>query len=58
VLKQPGDDLQRRAVIANVQYNVARLKKATPILADMVTKGDVGVVGGVYEIATGKVTLV
>jgi carbonic anhydrase len=58
VLKQPGADLERRAVIANVQYNVARLKKATPILADMVAKGDVGVVGGVYDIATGKVTLV
>jgi carbonic anhydrase len=58
VLKQPGDDLQRRAVIANVQYNVARLKKATPILADMVAKGDVGVVGGVYDIGSGKVTLV
>ncbi len=58
VLKQSGDDLQRRAVIANVQYNVARLKKATPILADMVAKGDVGVVGGVYDIGSGKVTLV
>lgn len=57
-LKQPGSDIQPRAVIANVQYNVERLKKATPILADMVAKGELGVVGGVYDIATGKVTLV
>lgn len=58
VLKQPGDALDQRAVVANVQYNVERLKKATPILADMVTKGDLRVVGGVYDLATGKVTLV
>lgn len=58
VLKQPGSDLQQRAVVANVQYNVERLKKATPILADMIAKGDLSVVGGVYDLATGKVTLV
>ena len=58
VLKKAGDDLQQRAVIANVQHNVERLKKATPILAGMVTKKEVRVVGGVYDIATGKVTLV
>jgi carbonic anhydrase len=58
VLKQPGADIEQRAVVANVQYNVARLKKEKPILADMVAKGDLRVVGGVYDIATGKVTLV
>jgi carbonic anhydrase len=57
-LKKPGSDLEQRAVVANVQYNVERLKKATPILADMVTKNQLGVVGGVYDIATGKVVLV
>jgi carbonic anhydrase len=57
-LKQPGSDLAQRAVVANVQYNVDRLKTATPILADMVTKGGLRVVGGVYDLATGKVNLV
>jgi carbonic anhydrase len=57
-LKQPGSDLEQRAVVANVQYNVERLKKATPILADMVAKGDLRVVGGVYDLATGKVNQV
>jgi carbonic anhydrase len=57
-LKKPGSDLEQRAVVANVQYNVERLKKATPILADMVSKNQLGVVGGVYDIATGKVVLV
>ena len=58
VVKKPGDNLEQRAVVANVQYNVKRLQTATPILSDMVAKKKVRVVGGVYELATGKVTLV
>ena len=58
VLKQSGDDLQQRAVIANVRYNAQRLQHAKPILAEMVAKNDVRVVGAVYDLATGKVTLV
>ncbi|ARP99600.1 carbonic anhydrase [Pseudorhodoplanes sinuspersici] len=58
VLKKAGDDLRQRAVIANVQHNVERLKKATPILAGMVAKKEVSVVGAVYDLATGKVALV
>src|SRR6267154_1822444 len=38
-LKQSGGDLEQRAVIANVRYNVQRLQEAKPILADMVAKG-------------------
>jgi carbonic anhydrase len=57
-LKQPGDDLAQRAVLANVRYNVQRLIEAKPILADMVTAKKLSVVGGVYDLATGKVTLV
>src|SRR6266852_667629 len=58
VLKQPGADLAQRAVIANVRYNVQRLKEATPILADMVASGKLRVVGGVYDLATGKIAVV
>ena len=58
VLKQPGEDLARRAVIANVRYNVQRLQEAKPILADMVAGGKLRVVGAVYDLPTGKVTLV
>ena len=57
-LKQPGDDLAQRAVLANVRWNVQRLIEAKPILADMVTAKKLSVVGGVYDLATGKVTLV
>jgi carbonic anhydrase len=58
VVKQPGDDLAQRAVIANVRYNVKRLIDAKPILADMITAGKLSVVGGVYDLASGKVTVV
>ena len=57
-LKQAGDDLEQRAIISNVRYNVQQLKKAKPIIASMVTKGQIQVVGAVYTLATGKVTLV
>ena len=57
-LKESGDDLEQRAVIANVRHNVEQLKQAKPILAEMVAKNEVRVVGGVYDLATGKVALV
>jgi carbonic anhydrase len=58
VLKQPGADLEQRAVVANVRYNVARLQQAQPILADLIAKQRLRVVGGVYDLGTGKVSLV
>ena len=58
VLTQSGSDLEQRAVIANVRYNVQRLQQAGPILAEMVAKNEVRVVGAVYDLPTGKVTLV
>jgi carbonic anhydrase len=57
-VKQSGDNLEQRAVIANVRHNVERLQQATPILAEMVAKKKLRVVGAVYDLATGKVTLV
>ncbi|MFZ5780032.1 MAG: carbonic anhydrase [Pseudomonadota bacterium] len=57
-LKQKGDDVIHRALIANVRYNVQRLIEAKPILADMVAGGKLKVVGGLYDLATGKVSVV
>jgi carbonic anhydrase len=37
---------------------VKRLEQATPILAEMVAKKKLGVVGAVYDLPTGKVALV
>jgi len=57
-LKTTGDDLALRAVIANVRANVRRLQESKPILAGLVGSGKLKVVGGVYDLASGKVALV
>jgi carbonic anhydrase len=57
-LKHPSANLEAEATIANVRYNVERLKTAKPILAELIAKGQLRVVGGVYDLATGKITLV
>lgn len=58
VFKQSGDDLQQRAVVANVRYNAQRLQHAKQILAEMIAKNEVHVVGAAYDLATEKLTLV
>jgi carbonic anhydrase len=54
---EAGDALEN-AIRENVKVGVERLKKLEPILAPRVTEGKVKVVGGVYDLKTGKVTLV
>jgi carbonic anhydrase len=58
VLKDKGPDLDKRAVIANVRYNLERLKGAKAVLEPMIAKRQIQVVGGVYDLATGRVELV
>ena len=53
---KPGDKLEN-AIKANVAMGVERLKGLEPILAGMVKKGDVEVVGAVYKLRTGVVEL-
>lgn len=53
----PADPLAA-ATTENVRYNVEKLKAATPIVAEAVASGKVKVVGGVYNIATGRVELI
>ena len=50
----PGDRLNN-VIKANVQKCVERLKGLEPIIAKSVASGDVKVVGGTYELSTGKV---
>uniref|UniRef100_E6VBL5 carbonic anhydrase n=1 Tax=Rhodopseudomonas palustris (strain DX-1) TaxID=652103 RepID=E6VBL5_RHOPX len=58
VLQKKEDDLRHQAVIANVRANVRQLQESKPILADMVSSKKLRVVGGVYDLASGKVVLV
>lgn len=40
---------------ANVRYQMRLVKERSPILKEMIEKGEVGLVGGVYDIKTGEV---
>jgi carbonic anhydrase len=54
---QKGDALEN-AIKANVELGVERLKTLEPILAGPVKDGKVKVVGGVYDLRTGTVTVI
>jgi carbonic anhydrase len=45
------------AVVENVRRNVAAASAGSKIIADAVRAGDVEVTGGIYDLHTGKVTL-
>jgi carbonic anhydrase len=53
---QAGDAL-KNAIKANVEIGVERLRGLQPILAPRVESGKVKVVGGIYDLATGEVTI-
>ncbi|MEQ8397889.1 MAG: carbonic anhydrase [Thalassobaculum sp.] len=57
-IAQKPVDLLAAATIENVRYNVAQLQAAKPIVSEFVAAGKVKVVGGVYDIASGRVNLV
>jgi carbonic anhydrase len=57
VIKQPGN-LMENATVQNVKNSVERLKTATPLLTDALSKGKLKIVGGIYRLATGKVELI
>jgi carbonic anhydrase len=51
-------DIEKNSIIANVQYQVKQLAETSTILGGLVKEGKLKIVGGVYDLATGKVTLV
>ena len=54
VKNHPGDLLEN-SISSNVRLNVERIATSEPIVRPMVTSGKVRVIGGVYDISTGKV---
>lgn len=56
--KASPENLLAAATVENVRYNMQRLTAATPIVAEAAAAGKVKIVGGIYDIATGVVTLV
>src|SRR5262245_3171748 len=53
---KPGDLLDN-AIRANVQAGVERLRTLEPILGPAVKRGKLKVVGGVYDLSSGRVTM-
>jgi carbonic anhydrase len=53
---QPGDKLTN-VIAANVKVGVKRLEGLDPILSKLVKSGEMRVVGGVYQLSTGKVEM-
>ena len=53
---KPGDPLDN-AIRANVELSVARLKTLAPIVGPAVKRGAVKIVGGVYDLKSGAVTM-
>ncbi|HEV7456743.1 MAG TPA: carbonic anhydrase [Roseococcus sp.] len=53
-----GHELTRRALVSNVRHNVRALETASPILAGLISRGELAVRGGLYDLATGRVELV
>ena len=56
VKSKPGNLLDN-AIKANVERGVERLKHLEPILVDPIKKGTLKVVGAVYDLHSGKVTV-
>ena len=56
VKDQPGDAVEN-AVVANVQYQIERLKRSQ-LLTEQVRSGKLKIVGGRYDLDTGIVTII
>lgn len=50
--------LLQAATVENIKQNVQRLQEATPLLSKAVQAGALQVVGGLYDLETGRITLV
>ena len=55
--EMPGDPLEN-AIRTNVELGIERLRGLEPILAPRVKDGTLKIIGGVYDLKTGLVTLV
>jgi carbonic anhydrase len=50
-----AEGLMSATTAANVQINVEKLKESNPILSERVSKGQLKIVGGIYDLSAGRV---
>ncbi len=56
--KAKGKDLLNAATVENVRLNVEMLKESNPILSERVKKGNLKIVGAIYDLPSGRVSLI
>lgn len=56
-VKDQSGDAVENAVVANVQYQIQRLKRS-PLLTERLQSGKLKIVGGRYDLDTGRVTII
>ncbi|MBW4611547.1 MAG: carbonic anhydrase [Hassallia sp. WJT32-NPBG1] len=56
-IRKKTGNIEENAIIANVQYQVARLTESSTILANLIKEGKLKIVGGHYDLAKGKISL-
>lgn len=49
-------DFVQRVAERNVEIAIDQIKEQSSVLADMINNGEIGLVGGMYSVETGKVT--
>ena len=49
-------ELVERVAERNVELMVDQIKRQSPVLKDMAANGEIGIVGGMYNIENGQVT--
>ena len=49
------NDMTKKALLSNVIFTVSSLDESRPVLSEAVKKGELKIVGAVYDLATGKV---
>lgn len=57
-VKDKTGDLEANMVIANIQYQALKLAESSTILAGSIQTGKLKIVGGQYDLRTGKFTIV
>ena len=57
-VKDKTGGLEKNAVIANIQYQAQKLVESSTILADLIQAGKLKIMGGQYDLQTGKFAIV
>jgi len=50
-------DFVEKVIVQNVRQTMADIRKDSPVLAEMEASGKIKIVGGIYDLNTGKVTV-